>query len=231
MFHITPFLDWRVSPRSTPVNHKYRSRTSSVVKHFFYSSEVPSLNICKMWTCSKLDRVANSDNTENNPGQVWTDHLHRRAVDRERIVRQSFAILTRTSNGWMYVIVFIVVYVHEMDAETYIRSCIGCARRKFQNFAIFGAKHPLAPMAFKHFTPNFERARMFTFVHVHILDVRGRAPPATPKFGCARRSGKRPTYTSLREPYSPCENTGSYLAICTIESSIQNNLKCDHRIA
>ena len=108
-------------------------------------------------------------------------------------IRQSFAILTRTSNGWMYVNVFIVVYVQEMDAQSRIRSCTGCARRKFQNFAIFGAKHPLAPMAFKHFTPNFERARTFTFVYVHILDVRGCAPPATPTFGCARRNGKRPT--------------------------------------
>ena len=51
----------------------------------------------------------------------------------------------------------------------------------------------MAPMAFKHFTPNFERARTFTFVHVHILDVRERAPPVTPNFGCARRNGKRPT--------------------------------------
>ena len=50
----------------------------------------------------------------------------------------------------------------------------------------------MAPMAFKHFTPNFERARTFTFVHVHILDVRERAPPVTPNFGCARRNGKRP---------------------------------------
>ena len=50
----------------------------------------------------------------------------------------------------------------------------------------------MAPMAFKHFTPNFERARTFTFVHVHILDVRERAPPATPTFGCSRRNGKRP---------------------------------------
>ena len=114
-------------------------------------------------------------------------------------LRQSFAILTRTSNGWMYVNVFIVVYVQEMDAQSHIRSCIGCARQKFQNFAIFGAKHPLAPMAFKHFTPNFERARTFTFVHVHILDVRGRAPPVTPTFGCARRNGKRPTYTCAWE--------------------------------
>ena len=69
--------------------------------------------------------------------------------------RRSFAILTRTSNSWMFVNVFIVVYVQEMDAKRPIRSCIGCARRKFQNFAIFGAKHPLTPMAFKHFTPNF----------------------------------------------------------------------------
>ena len=68
---------------------------------------------------------------------------------------RSFAILTRTSNGWMFVNVFIVVYVQEMDAQMHIRSCIGCARRKFQNFAIFEAKHPLAPMAFKHFTPKF----------------------------------------------------------------------------
>ena len=89
--------------------------------------------------------------------------------------------------------VFIVVYVQEMDAKSHIRSCTGCARRKFQNFAIFGAKHLLAPMAFKHFTPNFERARTFTFVYVHILDVGGCAPPATPTFGCARRNGKRPT--------------------------------------
>ena len=29
---------------------------------------------------------------------------------------RSFAILTRTSNGWMYVNVFIVVYVQKMDA-------------------------------------------------------------------------------------------------------------------
>ena len=72
--------------------------------------------------------------------------------------RQSFAILTRTSNGWMYVNVFIVVYVHEMDTKRRIHSCNGCASRKFQNFAIFGAKHPLVLMAFKHFTPNFERA-------------------------------------------------------------------------
>ena len=43
----------------------------------------------------------------------------------------------------------------------------------------------MAPMAFKHFTPNFKRARTFTFVHVHILDVRERALPATPTFGCA----------------------------------------------
>ena len=107
--------------------------------------------------------------------------------------RQFFAILKRTSNAWMYVNVFIVVYVQEMHAQSHIRSFIGCARQKFQNFAIFGAKHPLAPMAFKHFTPNFERARTFTFVNVHILDVRERAPPATPTFGCARRNGKRPT--------------------------------------
>ena len=58
-----------------------------------------------------------------------------------------------------------------MDAQSRIRSCIGCARQKFQNFAIFGAKHLLEPLAFKHFTPNFERARTYTFVHVHILDV------------------------------------------------------------
>ena len=90
--------------------------------------------------------------------------------------------------------VFIVVYVQEMDAQSRIRSCTGCARQKFQNFAIFGAKHPLAPMAFKHFTPNFERAGTFTFVYVHILDVGGCAPPATPTFGCARRNGKRPTH-------------------------------------
>ena len=44
----------------------------------------------------------------------------------------------------------------------------------------------MAPMAFKHFTLNFERARTFTFVHVHVLDVRERAPPVTPNFGiCA----------------------------------------------
>ena len=55
----------------------------------------------------------------------------------------------------------------------------------------------MAPMAFKHFTPNFERARTFTFVNVHILDVRERAPPATPTFGCARRNGKRPTVLLL----------------------------------
>ena len=54
-------------------------------------------------------------------------------------------------------------------------------------------KKTMAPMAFKHFTPNFERARTFTFVHVHVLDVRERAPPATPNFGCVRRNGKRPT--------------------------------------
>ena len=108
-------------------------------------------------------------------------------------MRRSFAILSRTSNSWMYVNVFIVVYVQEMDAQSRIRSCTGCARRKFQNFAIFGAKHPLAPMAFKHFTPNFERERTFTFMYVHILDVRGCAPPATPTFGCERRNGKRPT--------------------------------------
>ena len=115
--------------------------------------------------------------------------------------RRSFAILTRTSNGWMYVNVFIVVYVHKMDAKRRIHSCNGCAPRKFQNFAIFGAKHPLASMAFKHFTPNFERARTFTFVYVHILDVRGRAPPATPTFGCARRNGKRPTVISVAKAY------------------------------
>ena len=97
--------------------------------------------------------------------------------------RRSFAILTGTSSGWMFVNVFIVVYVQEMDAKSHKRSCIGCARQKYQKCEIFGAKHPLAPMAFKHFTPNFERARTFTFVHVHILDVRG----------CARRNGKRPT--------------------------------------
>ena len=89
--------------------------------------------------------------------------------------------------------VFIVVYVQEMGAQSRILSCIGCTRQKFQNFAIFGDKHPLAPMAFKHFTPNFERARRFTFMHLHILDVRGRAPPITSTFGCARRNGKRPT--------------------------------------
>ena len=93
--------------------------------------------------------------------------------------------------------VFIVVYVQEMDAKRPIHSCIGCARRKFQNFAIFGAKHPLAPMAFKHFTPNFGCAITFTFVYVQILDVCGRAPPATPIVGCARRNGKRPTIACL----------------------------------
>ena len=108
--------------------------------------------------------------------------------------RRYFAILTRTSNGWMFANVFIVVYVQEMDAQSRIRSCIGCTRQKFQNFAIFGAKHPLAPLAFKHFTPNYERARTFTFVYIHVLDVRGREPPATPTFGCARRNGKRPTH-------------------------------------
>ena len=64
---------------------------------------------------------------------------------------------------------------------------------KIPKFCNFGAKHPLAPMAFKHFTPNFERARTFTFVYVNILEVRGCAPPATPTFGCARRNGKRRT--------------------------------------
>ena len=92
--------------------------------------------------------------------------------------------------------VFIVVYVQEMDSEIRKRSCIGCAGQKFRNFAIFGAKHPLAPRAFKHLTPNFERARTFKFVHVHILDVRGRAPAATQTFGYARRNGKRPTWPS-----------------------------------
>ena len=77
----------------------------------------------------------------------------------------------------MYVNVFIVVYGQEMEAQSHIHSCIGCARQTFQNFAIFGAKHPLAPMMFKHFTPNFERARTFTFVNVRLgllqlLDVR-----------------------------------------------------------
>ena len=62
----------------------------------------------------------------------------------------------------------------------------------------------MAPMAFKHFTPNFERARTFTFVHVHILDVRERAPPATPTFGCARRNSKRLTLGSI-EPTSSSE--------------------------
>ena len=68
-----------------------------------------------------------------------------------------------------------------------------CAHPLDQNFGIFGSKKTMAPMAFKHFTPNFERARTFTFVHVHVLDVRERAPPVTPNFGCARRNGKRPT--------------------------------------
>ena len=35
-------------------------------------------------------------------------------------------------------------------------------------------------MTLKHFTPNFERARTLTFVLVHILDVRERAPLVTP---------------------------------------------------
>ena len=55
----------------------------------------------------------------------------------------------------------------------------------------------MAPMAFKHFTPNFERARTFTFVNVQVLDVCERAPPATPTFGCARRNGKRPTIEGI----------------------------------
>ena len=83
--------------------------------------------------------------------------------------------------------------------------------------AIFGAKHPLAPMTFKHFTPNFERARTFTFVHVHILDVCERAPPATPTFGCARRNGKRPTTPGhhngvrYRKPRGVCFPTVRYV--------------------
>ena len=40
-------------------------------------------------------------------------------------IRRSFAILTRTSSGWMFVNVFIVVYVQEMDAQRPICSCIG----------------------------------------------------------------------------------------------------------
>ena len=51
----------------------------------------------------------------------------------------------------------------------------------------------MAPMAFRHFTTNFEGARTFTFVHVHILDVCERAHPVTPNFGCARPNGERPT--------------------------------------
>ena len=62
-------------------------------------------------------------------------------------------------------------------------------------------------MAFKHFTPNFERARTFTFVHVHNLDVRERAPPATPKFGCARRNGKKPTQARFKVNFAEANGT------------------------
>ena len=48
----------------------------------------------------------------------------------------------------------------------------------------------MAPMEFKHFTPNFERARTFTFVNVHILDVRERVPPATPTLDVRVRMAK-----------------------------------------
>ena len=64
---------------------------------------------------------------------------------------------------------------------------------KILKYDLFGVKRPLVLMPFKHFIPNFERARTFIFVQVHILDVRGRAIPATPTFGCERRNGKRPT--------------------------------------
>ena len=72
----------------------------------------------------------------------------------------------------------------------------------------------MAPMAFKHFTPNFKRARTFTFVHAHILDVRERAPPVTPNSGCARQNGKRPTicYNALYKILN---------SICTSHSRIQ----------
>ena len=82
------------------------------------------------------------------------------------------------------------VYIHKRPLSECKKLCTSIGP-KFWNFWI--QKPTMAPMAFKHFTPNFERARTFTFVHVHILDVRERAPPATPTFGCARRNGKRPT--------------------------------------
>ena len=53
-------------------------------------------------------------------------------------------------------------------------------------------------MAFKHFPPNFERERTFTFVHGHVLDyVHVRL--GLPTFGCARRNGKRPRGAFLDE--------------------------------
>ena len=101
-----------------------------------------------------------------------------------------------------------------MCASSCIRSYITCAHRKIQNFAIFGAKHSLAPMAFKPFTPNFERARTFSFVYVHILDVRGRAPPDTPTFGCVRWNGKSPTHSA---PSSALNIAADILGTCTLE--------------
>ena len=75
----------------------------------------------------------------------------------------------------MFVNVFIVVYVQEMDAQSLIRSCIGCARQEFQNFAIFVAKDPLAPMTLKYLLQILnlhERLHSCTFILWTYVDVR-----------------------------------------------------------
>ena len=54
-------------------------------------------------------------------------------------------------------------------------------------------------------------------MHVYVSDVRERAPPVTPNFGCARRNGKRPTKyvtVTVREVVTILEDTLARATIC-----------------
>ena len=89
------------------------------------------------------------------------------------------------------------------------------------NFRNFGAKKSLASMEYKHSTPSFERVRMFSLVHVQILNVHGRVPPAHLTAERWRHKYKTQTIPSSEGIKSvPCDSSSSKPRPAMIEDSI-----------